>query len=83
MKTLRLASLLVVAGIVLLNPRVVLSDPSACCPAFELHCEAFCEAHEGVLVTNCYGFYCTEFCYCGDDTSDEHAGGTYCPPCVE
>ncbi len=81
MKKVRLASLLFVAGILLLNPAI--AEPSTCCWSFERHCEGVCEAHEGMAVTNCWGYYCTETCFCWDGYIDEHPGGSYCAPCED
>lgn len=81
MKKLRLGGLLLMAGILLLNPGIVLSEPLGCCWSFELHCEGVCEAHDGMMVTNCCGPYGGENCFCFDGYVDEHPGGSYCAPC--
>lgn len=83
MNKLRLAPLLLIAAISLMNPGGLFSEPSACCWQFDRHCEGACEAHGGMMVTNCCGLYGGENCFCYDGYVDEHPGGTYCDPCIE
>jgi hypothetical protein len=83
MKRLRYVCLAVILGLVLANPGLAFStlDGGNCCQAFKTHCELdVCSGHGGMLITNCYGLYCTETCWCMDDTIHVDPCGTWCDP---
>ena len=85
MKKVRLLALLLTGGLVLTNPSLLRS--SQCCPEFGIFCQGFCYEHGGVQITNCYGWECSEVCWCNDINPAtglywQYSGGpNYCPPC--
>jgi hypothetical protein len=82
MKRLRYVCLLVILGLVLTNPGLAFStlDSGNCCDAFKNYCRESCVDNGGMLITNCYGLYCTETCWCADWTVHYVPCGTYCDP---
>ena len=81
MKRIRLICLVFMAALIVANSGLVLSANGNCCNAFKDHCDDFCSDHGGMMMTNCYGLYCTETCWCWDNAEHDHPGGSYCPPC--
>jgi hypothetical protein len=89
MSKLRLAGLAAILAILVANPGLLVAgdsfmDPGNCCNAFKDYCEfSICADRGGIMMTNCYGFYCYETCWCWDYSVHEEPPGTFCQPCIE
>jgi len=86
MKRIRLACLLTTLVVLMAHPQVLRAEPVAdsCnyCSAFKSWCDGFCHEHGGVMLCEIHvGFYCSDFCYCVDQTIYQDSSGM-CSPCV-
>jgi len=86
MKKIRLACLSLTLLALVASPSIVRADlPLSCdpwCRDFADWCAGFCYDHGGTMLCNTHvGFYCSDLCYCVDQTMYEDGSGM-CSPCI-